>query len=410
MTNQLLKDAVHANALTSKQGMLERLFTLAFSGLVYPQIWEDPEVDMAALDLAPGKRILTIASGGCNVMSYLTASPTGISAVDLNPAHVALVKLKIAAIKYLPDYESFFRFFGYADEKANTFFYDRYIRDQLDPVTRAYWEHKSFGTGRRINIFARNVYRYGLLGRFIGTVHVLARAYGKNPRKMLTATSLDEQRRLFNETLAPMFDTKLVRWLCSVPISLYGLGIPPAQFAYLNAQAHGNVAGLLKDRLQRLACDFPMEDNYFAWQAFGRGYDKTERVAVPRYLSRRHYETVKANVDRVEIEHASFTTRLGRESGAAFDGYVLLDAQDWMSPAQMAELWAEITRTAKPSARVIFRTAGDESPLEAALPAAIRRRWTYDPEACRAYVAKDRSSIYGGFHLYQLNDPAEMKA
>ena len=55
MANQLLKDAVHANALTSKQGMLERLFTLAFSGLVYPQIWEDPEVDMAVLDLAPGK-------------------------------------------------------------------------------------------------------------------------------------------------------------------------------------------------------------------------------------------------------------------------------------------------------------------------------------------------------------------
>lgn len=317
MANQLLKDAVHANALTSKQGVLERLFTLAFSGLVYPQIWEDPEVDMAALDLGPGKRILTIASGGCNIMSYLTVSPAAISAVDLNPAHVALVKLKIAAIKHLPDYESFFRFFGHADEKANTFFYDRYIRDRLDPVTRAYWEQKRFGTGRRINLFARNVYRYGLLGRFIGTVHFLARAYGKNPRRMLTATSLDEQRRLFNETLAPMFDTKLVRWLCSVPVSLYGLGIPPAQFAYLNAQAHGNVAALLKDRLERLACDFPMEDNYFAWQAFGRGYDKADRVAVPPYLSRRHYETVKANVDRVEIEHASFTTRLEREPSAA---------------------------------------------------------------------------------------------
>jgi S-adenosylmethionine-diacylglycerol 3-amino-3-carboxypropyl transferase len=192
-----------------------------------------------------------------------------------------------------------------------------------------------------------------------------------------------------------------------VPVSLYGLGIPPAQFAYLTAQAHGNVAGLLKDRLERLACDFPMADNYFAWQAFGRGYDKADRVAVPRYLSRRHYETVKANVDRVEIEHASFTTRLGREPGEAFDGYVLLDAQDWMSHAQMAELWAEITRTAKPGARVIFRTAGDESPLEAALPADIRQHWTYDPEACRAYVAKDRSSIYGGFHLYQLTTPSQ---
>src|SRR5258708_26660825 len=134
MTNQLLKAGVHDNAVVSKEGMLERLFRLAFCGLVYPQIWEDPEVDMTALDLGPGKRILTIASGGCNVMSYLTASPAGISAVDLNPAHVALVKLKIAAIQYLPDYESFFRFFGHADEKANTFFYDRYIRDRLDPV------------------------------------------------------------------------------------------------------------------------------------------------------------------------------------------------------------------------------------------------------------------------------------
>jgi S-adenosylmethionine-diacylglycerol 3-amino-3-carboxypropyl transferase len=68
----------------------------------------------------------------------------------------------------------------------------------------------------------------------------------------------------------------------------------------------------------------------------------------------------------------------------------------------MAALWAEITRTARPGARVIFRTAGEESPLEAALPAEIRARWSYDPEACRAYVAQDRSSIYGGFHLYQL--------
>ncbi|MDR3497205.1 MAG: DUF3419 family protein [Ancalomicrobiaceae bacterium] len=402
MKNHLLEDAVHANALTTKQGLLERLFTLAFSGLVYPQIWEDPEVDMAALELGPDKRIVTIASGGCNVMSYLTASPGRISAVDLNPAHVALLKLKLAAIKHLPDYEAFFRFFGHADEKANTIAYDRYIRQHLDATTLAYWETKRFGTGRRINLFARNVYRFGLLGRFIGTVHVLARAYGKNPRRMLTAKSLEDQRRLFEETLAPVFDTKLVRWLCRMPVSLYGLGIPPAQYAYLSAQAGGNVAGLLRDRLERLACDFPLEDNYFAWQAFGRGYDRLDRVAVPRYLAPRYYEMVKANADRVEVEHTSFTKRLEREGEASLDGYVLLDAQDWMSAEQSTELWREITRTAKSGARVIFRTAGDDSHLEGSLPPEIRQRWSYDRDACRAYVAKDRSSIYGGFHLYEF--------
>ena len=101
-TKDLLADAVHANKLASREGILERLFTLAFSGLVYPQIWEDPTVDMAALELGPGKRIITIASGGCNVMTYLLADPEEIIAVDLNPAHVALLELKLTAARHLP--------------------------------------------------------------------------------------------------------------------------------------------------------------------------------------------------------------------------------------------------------------------------------------------------------------------
>ena len=84
--------------------MLERVFTLAFRGLVYPQIWEDPEVDLRALALTPSSRLITITSGGCNVLSYLTAAPGEIVAVDLNRAHVALTRLKLAAARHLPDY------------------------------------------------------------------------------------------------------------------------------------------------------------------------------------------------------------------------------------------------------------------------------------------------------------------
>ncbi len=42
---------------------------------------------------------------------------------------------------------------------------------------------------------------------------------------------------------------------------------------------------------------------------------------------------------------------------ASRDRYVLLDAQDWMTDAQLTALWTEITRTARPGARVVFRTA-----------------------------------------------------
>ena len=41
-SSQLLSSAVHRSAGLSIDGLLERAFTYAFSGLVYPQIWEDP--------------------------------------------------------------------------------------------------------------------------------------------------------------------------------------------------------------------------------------------------------------------------------------------------------------------------------------------------------------------------------
>ena len=268
--------AVHRNATFSRAGALERLFTFAFKGLVYPQIWEDPVVDMEALAIRPDDHIVAIASGGCNVMSYLTANPARITAVDLNGAHIALNRLKLRAARDLPDYEAFHRFFGHADRAENVAAYDRWIKPNLDPVSRAYWEGRTTFGRRRVERFARNFYRYGLLGSFIGAGHLLARAHGKDPREMLRAGSLEEQRALFDSVLAPLFETRSVRWLVRQPATLYGLGIPPAQYHALAGDAEGGMIEVLRDRLRRLACDFDFSSNYFARQAFGRGYGADE--------------------------------------------------------------------------------------------------------------------------------------
>src|SRR6202000_233876 len=164
----------HTKPATTKRGALERLFTLMFKGFVYNQIWEDPAVDMTAVELKSHHRLITIASGGCNVLNYLAANPAQIIAVDLNPNHIALTKLKLAALEYLPNYESFFHFFGRANDKATRAAYDRYLRKNLDEETRAYWEKSRPLRGKRINMFGKNLYRYGLLGRFIGIMHAAA--------------------------------------------------------------------------------------------------------------------------------------------------------------------------------------------------------------------------------------------
>jgi S-adenosylmethionine-diacylglycerol 3-amino-3-carboxypropyl transferase len=250
-------------------------------------------------------------------------------------------------------------------------------------------------------MFARNLYHYGLLGRFIGILHAVAKLHGKKLEHILLARTLAEQRIAFERLIAPLFDHRSIRLLSKSPVSLYALGIPPAQYDELVSATGGNVIAVLRERVERLACDFPIHDNYFAWQAFGRGYDLTNREAVPAYLRREVYEVIRTRTDRVEVHHASLTDFLKRQDAHSLHRYVLLDAQDWMNPVQLASLWAEIDRTADAAdARVIFRTAGPDSPLPRKLPAELLAPWLYLEEESRAFHGKDRSSIYGGFHVY----------
>jgi len=81
---------------------------------------------------------------------------------------------------------------------------------------------------------------------------------------------------------------------------------------------------------------------------------------------------------------------------------VLLDAQDWMDDDQLDTLWRQITRTARPGARVLFRTAAEPSLLPGRLDDALLGRWTYHEAVSADLTARDRSSIYGGVHLYEL--------
>jgi S-adenosylmethionine-diacylglycerol 3-amino-3-carboxypropyl transferase len=400
LANPKIADAVVRNDADRKERLLDRAFARAFRGLVYAQIWEDPVVDMAALEIGPGHRVVSIASGSCNALSYLTADPAAVTAVDLNTAHVAMGQLKIAAVRHLPDHAALRRFFVEADDKANLRAYRDILAPALDETSRRYWEGRDLIGRRRIGGFRKGIYKRGLLGQFIGLAHLLAKLHGLDPAVILEAKSLDEQRRLFDERFAPLFDRRMIRWLTSQPASLFGLGIPPAQYDALAGDQR--MAEVLRQRLEKLACAFPIDDNYFAWQAFGRGYGRTPDAPLPPWLEPRHYEALRARIDRLDVRHANMTEHLAGEAAASLDRYVLLDAQDWMSDAQLTALWSEVTRTARPGARVLFRTAAEETLLPGRVPAAILDRWDYNVEQARSLIQADRSSIYGGLHLYRL--------
>ena len=392
---------INPDAVFSQEGLLEHIFGRFFRGLVYAQIWEDPVADMITLQLGTDDDIVCIASGGCNVMSYLCAQPASISAVDLSPAHVALNRLKLAAVRHLPDQASFYDFFGHANRAHNITHFDQYLAPHLDADTLRYWDKASL-VGKRKSMFRKGLYRQGLLGRFIGLVHLATRIGRVRFESLLQAKTLEEQALFFEQQIAPLFETRFVKFLARRRSLLFGLGIPPAQYDKLAADLDGDIVAVLRERTRKLFCDFPIGDNYFAWQAANRGYAPDGKGPVPPYLEAQHFEILRANADRVSVANQSITEMLASQPNGSKSVYVLLDAQDWMNDRQLNELWTEITRTARSGARVLFRTGGVEDILPGRVSPHLLDQWTYDDEASRKATAEDRSAIYGGVHLYRL--------
>jgi S-adenosylmethionine-diacylglycerol 3-amino-3-carboxypropyl transferase len=406
---QLVLDAVQNKKIASKQGVLQKLFAVWFDAFVYNQIWEDPRVDLQALRLNESSRVLTISSGGCNALNYLVENPERVTAVDLNRHHIYLLNLKLAALKFLPRHEDFFAFFGYGKSAANVENYQKYIAPNLDEATREFWESNSFigkiTHGKRIDFFRKGgLYEHSRNGYFLRFFHKFSRLLGCKPEEMLKAKTPEEQARLYEKYVAPFFDSFVIKTIGKMPVTMFGLGIPPQQYDELKKDLAdgGSVIDVYKERAKRLAVEYPIYENYFAWQAFARKYDTENRQAVPEYLKEENYQVLKQNAGKLRTGIGSITEEIKNQPAGTFNRFVFLDAQDWMNAETMTDLWSAIAEKGEKEARIIFRTAGAASPIETNLPADLRARFAYEEEFSRELFKQDRASIYGGFHLYVL--------
>jgi S-adenosylmethionine-diacylglycerol 3-amino-3-carboxypropyl transferase len=399
MSTQLIADAVRNSRSDEQSTLWDRLFAFWFRRLVYTQIWEDPEADLAALQLPIGSTIVTISSGGCNALSYLTARPAQVFAVDLNEAHLSLLKLKLAGLRAFSKYADFWQFFGEAASPANSALYREQLWLWLDADSRAYWDKRNVIGRPRHMYFTDGFYRHGMLGRFIGLAHVLARLAGIDLKALLNNKADAPERLEALARLDRLFHSRLARLLTRTPALLFSLGIPPQQRDLLRGGAPLNE--VLYERLLRLINGHPNETNYFAWQALNRRYHGPGDRCLPPYLQGGQFERMRDGAGLIIPVHANLRQFLESLPARQIDAVILLDSQDWMAPEEIRALWNTIDRSGSDDVRVIFRTAGKESPLEGEELASLRQIWHRNEERSAIGFAEDRSGIYGGFHCYE---------
>src|SRR5258708_2502533 len=262
MTTQLIADKARNSGSWYEETVWDRIFAFWFRRLVYTQIWEDPEADLAALQLPLGSTIVTISSGGCNALSYLTAQPAQVYAVDLNEAHLSLLKLKLAGLRAFSRYAEFWQFFGEAASPANVELYRQRLWLMLDADARAYWDKRNIIGRPRHAYFTDGFYRHGMLGRFIGLAHLLSKFARIDLAALLNGKPDAPERIQALDRLHRLFHSPLARLMTATPALLFSLGIPPQQPALLGAGAPLNE--VLHQRLLRLINGHPNDTNYFA--------------------------------------------------------------------------------------------------------------------------------------------------
>jgi S-adenosylmethionine-diacylglycerol 3-amino-3-carboxypropyl transferase len=334
--------------------------------LFFAQVREDPRLELELLHPGPNDSIVVIGSGGCTALSLLAAGAGSVTAVDLNRTQNHLIELKLAAIATL-EYRETLAFLG-ATDGAPLDRIDAYaiLRPRLTAPACAYWD-------ARLPDIASGVLAVGVTEKFVRQV-VLALRLFVHPRsridRMLAATSVDEQRMLFEQ------EWNTTRWRLFFRLLLnravFRRKYDPAFFAQLSRPSF---ADHFRKRAEQTLTELPVRDNYFLHHMLTGRYPVDVCDGTPPYLSRAGYAAVASASDRLAVVDGTMSEYLHTLAPRTVTGFVLSNIGEWLAPNELDALFGEVARTAVPGATLCFRNFVG---------------WTEIPSRYRGVIVEDR--------------------
>jgi S-adenosylmethionine-diacylglycerol 3-amino-3-carboxypropyl transferase len=316
------------------------------SALMFAQVREDPCIEMQALAPALGGTIVIVSSGGCTALSLLGAGAHRVVGVDLSRAQNHLVELKCAAIRALErtDAIAFLGGLPMPDIRRRRLF--TVLAPLLTDAARQYWN----ANGHAI---ARGVLRAGKSERFIALVasvvaRMVVRAGGVSA--LLEAESVDAQRQIFARSWAgwrwrAFFALLLNRWT-------FSRAYHPSFFDHVE---NPSFARHFRRLAERALTELPSRDNYFLHEMLTGRYPIGEPTGVPPYLTPRGMARAADAAQALSLVDGSLTEYLRSCRHRSIDGFALSNIGEWLDENGLDALFAEVARTARPGARVIFR-------------------------------------------------------
>lgn len=340
--------------------MLERteLAGAVTDRLFFAQVREDPRLELAVLKGHWHGPVAVVSSGGCTALSLVAEGAEEVIGVDLNRSQNNLVELKAAALNWLGPSGALELLGGAPASVADRFQAYGLVRHDLTPTARAYWD-------RRRNEIAAGVLQAGVTERLMRLIAAAVRHLVHPPARisrLLRAQSVERQREIFREE----WDTWRWRLLFEVLCNRLVLrrAYDPAFFAHVE---NPSFARHFRAIAEHTLTELPVEENYFLHHLLTGRYGPV----LPPYLAPGAH--VGGRLSLVDGGFVDFLRTREDESIAAF---ALSNICEWLTAGQIDDLFAEIVRTARPGARLVFRNFVG---------------WTEVPERWRDAVREDRA-------------------
>ncbi len=354
-----------------------------FSRLRYAQCWEDADVLLEGLDIREGDVCVAIASAGDNVLAMLSRKPARVIAVDLSPAQIACLELKIAAYRVL-SHPELLALMGSRPSAERLELYRR-CRDHLSLPAKGFWDARPHDIACGIGSTGR-FERYLALFRCLVLPAIHSR---RDVARLLSGGDESSRERFYDQE----WDTRLWRLLFRIFCSRFvigRIGRDPEFFRYVD----DDVPKRLSRRVRHAATALdPSENPYLHWMLEGK-----HGTALPYALRPENFEAIQGNIDRLEIRCCSLESCLESIPEGSIDRCNLSNIFEYMSIEDYHQLLARIVRSARSGCRLAY--------WNLFVP---RRRPTFMADRLRSLDrlasdlhAKDKAFVYGAFVVEEV--------
>ncbi len=311
----------------------------SFSAIRYAQCWEDADILLQGLDIQEGDVCVGIGSAGDNCLSLLTKKPSRVIAVDLNPAQLACIELRVAAYKCL-SHGQLLELIGSRPSEQRLALYGQ-CRGLLSAQSRSFWDSNQANIAQGIGSAGKFEHYFMLFRRYIiPLIHSRARV-----GQLLEGGARERCARFYDTTWNTfrwrmLFRLFFSRWMMG------RLGRDPSFFAYVEGSVAERILGRTRHALRELD---PGDNPYLHWILTGR-----HGKALPHALREEHFETIRNNIDRLEIRLGTLESVLEAEGPNSVDRFNLSDIFEYMSEETAQRVLSQIVATGRSGGRLAY--------------------------------------------------------